>query len=84
MTVGMGVTRLAVVRCNHCMFFIRFIVIYFSAFMSLQGLAVLHSSAARMKTVSATLLCVTLSMTVETIVMNLDVVSQNIKYMHIS
>ena len=35
--------------------------------------AVLHSSAARMETVSATLLCATLPMTVETTVMNSDV-----------
>ena len=44
--------------------------------------AILHSFAARMETVSATLMCATLPMTVETTVMNSDVVSQNNKTCH--
>ena len=57
-----------------------FIGLFLCVGVYIQELAVLHSSAARMETVSGTLLlCAIISMTVETIVMNLDVVSHNIE-----
>ena len=41
-----------------------------------------HYSAARMETVSGMLLCAIISMNVEIIVMNLDVVGHNIVFCH--
>ena len=63
------------------MFFTMFIGLFlFCVHFHIQEFAVLHSSVARMETVSATLLlCAIISMTVETIVMNLDVVCHSIK-----